>query len=103
MANNRMFLVYRPTGDCVLLGKRLATGWYTPSEDVKSISEKLTELFQKAEKECSEGKAQDDFCVAMELCDNGPLVLLNWAYGISENGTVERLILAEDDQKATRR
>ena len=28
MANNRMWLIYKPTGHAVCLAKRMAQGWY---------------------------------------------------------------------------
>lgn len=47
MANNRMILVYRPTGQAVYLGKRLGDGWYdVPHGNI------------------------DDFCLAMEISNS---------------------------------
>ena len=64
MANERMFLVYAPTGDAVYLGKRMSLGYYGTPEDV---SKSIAALFEKAE--ClarDEGFCQDDFIIAFE-------------------------------------
>jgi hypothetical protein len=78
MANNKMFLVYRPTGDAVYLGKRLAWGWYgTP----KDLAEQVLNLFEKAEKVAGEGDfSQDDFAIALEQGENQPNVIDKWQY-----------------------
>ena len=81
MANNRMFLVYRPTGDAVFLGKRMGWGWYgTP----KDVAESIAALFEKAEKAAGEGAkrglSQDDFAIALESGGNQPHVISKWQY-----------------------
>ena len=64
MANERMYLCYRPTGDAVFLGKRLASGYYGVSED---LPEKLQALYDKAEESWfSESTGLDDFAVVFE-------------------------------------
>lgn len=79
MANNRMFLVYRPTGDAVMLGKRMGWGWYDVPND---ISERIVQLFALAEKAAlqNENFSQDDFAVAMEHAARQPYVLSDWHY-----------------------
>jgi hypothetical protein len=61
MANNRMYLVFKPTGDKVYLGKRMGYGWYNVPDD---IQQQLTNLFEVAENSYS--GSQDDFCIGME-------------------------------------
>jgi hypothetical protein len=57
MANNRLWLVHRPTGEAVRLGKRLSDGWYDPP----SI-DAMNAFFERAAV-CGE---QDDFVLALE-------------------------------------
>ena len=63
MANERMYLCYRPTGDAVFLGKRMAVGWYSPPDD---LPQRLGKLYDKAEEAYFKGSAQDDFAVVFE-------------------------------------
>ena len=35
MANNRMWLVHKPSGERVLIGKRMAIGWYHTASNEK--------------------------------------------------------------------
>ena len=84
MANNRMFLVHRPTGFAVLIGKRLAPtrGWYgTPG----GLGVSVETLFQKA---IDSGKGFDDFAVALESGENQPHAIHDWSYtkATDENG-----------------
>lgn len=60
MANNRMLLVYEPTGDAVYLGKRMGYGWYDVPADIK---ESIEALFKKAEKY---NEDQDAFILILE-------------------------------------
>lgn len=64
MANNRLWLVYRPTGKAVFLGKRMGYGWYHVPQDVKA---RIEALFAHVE-ECYPDNSQDDFMLAMEEC-----------------------------------
>ena len=76
-----MFLVYRPTGDAVFLGKRMGDGWYGTPEDV---AERIASLFSKAE-ECQGQYSMDDFAIAMEQGDNQPNVISKWKYTDDDN------------------
>jgi hypothetical protein len=78
MANNRMFLVYRPTGDVVYLGKRMGYGWYGTPEDV---AQRIAALFEKAENAAGGDISQDDFAIALEFGDNQPHAISDWKYG----------------------
>lgn len=61
MADNRMFLVHKPTGLGVCLGKRMDWGWYNPP------SESEMQHFFDYLKTHPEG-SQDDFVLLMEDC-----------------------------------
>ena len=77
MANNRMYLMHRPSRKAVYLGKRMGFGWYSVPDDVK---ERIEALFEMSEK-CSDQDNQDDFCVAMEDGESATLVDSSWQYG----------------------
>ena len=63
MANNRMFLIHKPTKLGIMLGKRMAWGWYdAPSQD--QMEKFFCYLSQNLE------DSQDDFILAMEDCEN---------------------------------
>lgn len=63
MANNRLFLVHRPSGTKIYLGKRMAVGWYDgPSTEVN-------EFFGRC---AGPPDGQDDFCLAMEDVTDAP-------------------------------
>ena len=76
MANNRLWLVYRPTGKAVFLGKRMAQGWYGVPEDVKErIEAFFAHIYDNPE------TSQDDMMLAMEMCEgNSPLIVTAWRY-----------------------
>jgi hypothetical protein len=61
MANNRMYLVHKPTGHAVYLGKRFLGGYYDAPEN---LSKQVQKLFDLAEE--SKVESQDDFCVVFE-------------------------------------
>ncbi len=65
MANNRMWLVYKPTGRAVLIGKRMGFGWYTQGMD----AEKFNAFFDECEDvaDYSRGIDQDDFIMVQEI------------------------------------
>lgn len=66
MAHNRMVLFHRPTGRGVLLGKRMAWGWYgVPGE----VADLLQELYHELEMAESDVGHQDDFALAFEAVD----------------------------------
>jgi hypothetical protein len=71
MANNRLWLVHRPTGAAVRLGKRLADGWYGPPS-----VEQMNAFFEAA----GEGPSQDDFVLALEDADGAPMCSEDWKY-----------------------
>ena len=92
MANNRMFLVYRPTGDAVFLGKRMGYGWYGTPADVQ---ERILKLFDLVE---SKGEThQDDFAIALEDGEAIPHAIHDWVYGrASDNSPLTMLVISKD-------
>ena len=74
MANNRMFLVHRPTGKAVTLGKRMGRGWYAPPH---TLARDLARLFEMAE-DASEDL--DDFVLAMEIAEGPSGAITGWTY-----------------------
>ena len=67
MANNRMYLVHKPSGLGVYLGKRMGYGWYDAPED---LGVKMNDLFE----ECIGEGNQDDFAIVMENAKGLPHV-----------------------------
>ena len=70
MANNYMFLCYKPTGRIIQLAKRMGFGWHTIIDNTK-----LETFLNDCEKDTLEfHKNQDNFCLLMEddndLSDN---------------------------------
>jgi hypothetical protein len=64
VANNRMYLCFRPTGHVCFLGKRMGWGWYTASQF--NLNEKLQEFFEFIEGRVPADASQDDFCIVQE-------------------------------------
>jgi hypothetical protein len=81
MANNRLFLVFKPSGHAVYLGKRMAFGWYDTPDD---LSERIKALFEKVEEACSDNGefSQDDFAVALEVEPDlpSPHIIHDWEF-----------------------
>jgi len=75
MANNRMFLMHRPSGKAVFLGERNGWGWEGVPEDIHA---RIVELFRVVQDGEGEG-AQDDFCIALETVRHGAtLATADW-------------------------
>lgn len=80
MANNRLWLVHRPTGFTAHLGKRMAWGWYTSDisaqVDLDAFYARCTEALETG----TEG-SQDDFVLAIEDDQEGaPAATTAWHY-----------------------
>jgi hypothetical protein len=73
MANNRMYLIHRPSGTVLYLGKRLAFGWHGPIAEVN-------EFFDATERAEDTQLTQDDFVLAMEDCEGAPCATDEWDY-----------------------
>ena len=72
MANNRMFLIHKPSKLGVMLGKNMGCSWYKAPE--KDTLESFYEyIASKAEMN------QDDFVLAMEDCENSSC-FNDWIY-----------------------
>ena len=63
MANNRMYLVYRQTGDAVFIGKRMGTEWYGVPI---GLADSIGELFELAWESGMPISQRDNFVLAME-------------------------------------
>ena len=63
MVKNRLYLVHRPTGHAVLLGKRGDVGWFTTDPQLGLL---VNSFFHNCEKKLPIGGDQDDFVLAME-------------------------------------
>lgn len=61
MANNRLWLVHKSTGERVMLGKRMVQGWYV--REGVDMTKQLDNFFAKTEQEYA---AQDDFELEFE-------------------------------------
>ena len=75
MANNRLWLVHRPTGRAVKLGKRMAWGWYDPPSQAR-----LQAFFDAIPYN------QDDFFLAIEDNSGAPLLRVRWKDRGAEDG-----------------
>ena len=63
MVNNRLWLVFQPTGDRVLIGKRMADPWEAPG----GAEEKLADFFDRAgEHALRVGRGIDNFQLVIE-------------------------------------
>ncbi len=76
MANNRLLLVYRPTGRAMVIGKRMGTGWYSRGDILK----RLDAFFDEAETEWEEGMNHDDFELVIEHAEHAPALSDEWVY-----------------------
>jgi hypothetical protein len=63
MVKNRLYLVHRPTGQAVLLGKRGDAGWFTTDRHLGLL---VNSFFHRCEKQLPAGGEQDDFVLAMD-------------------------------------
>ena len=79
MANNRMFLIHKPSKLGIMLGKRMGYGWYNAPE-----ADRLNDFYEYLA-ESVKGE-QDNFVLAMESCEGGSC-FTGWNYtGEYENG-----------------
>lgn len=70
MANNRLYLVFKPTGKKILLAKRMADEWYTRAnaEGEPDLAGRLDAFFREAHQGHDYGKTshRDDFALELE-------------------------------------
>lgn len=84
-----MFLVHRPTGLAVGLGKRMGWGWYRGNEG-EDLGALVSRLYDVLEREHSYEWKQDDFAIALEDASGASLALKDWRYGEKrEDGLVQ--------------
>jgi len=96
MANNRMYLLHKPTGRAVFLGKRMAWGWYRVPDDIK---ERLEALFEAVEDDA--GTSQDDFAIALECATDQPHAIDDWEQ-IGDDGKIQLIKLGQSVKIAER-
>lgn len=81
MANNRLWLIHKPSKLGIMLGKRMAGEWYKAPENT-DLERFYQYLYDQAEGD------QDDLTLAMETCTEGGVSCFNdWTYTADfENG-----------------
>jgi hypothetical protein len=68
MANNRMYLLHRPSGAHLYLGKRMASGWYDAPRQFD-----IEDFYDKTEAHAlGAHSGLDDFALVMEHADGAP-------------------------------
>lgn len=89
MANNRVFVVHRPSGFAVCLGKRMAWGWHTGQTD-EALGASVRAFLEGITDHCAHHVEQDDLMLAMESCDaNSPAVHTTWTTcDVAPDGTL---------------
>lgn len=68
MPNNVMWLMHRPSGAAVAVGRRMAVGWYRKGDAER---DGVQELFDYVEQNC-DFDGQDDFVLVMNDCSSAP-------------------------------
>ena len=100
MSHNRLYLVYRPTGHAIGLGKRMADGYYGVSDDLPQKLQQLFDAAYDAFQESGREFSQDDFCLAMEMAEHQPYVLTHgqWAWADEQHETpgILRMVIADE-------
>ena len=71
MANNRLYIVHKPTGKKLYLGKRMGFGWYFHGHF--DLNEKIDDFFD----ECLGDGDQDDFAIGMDEPYNESMIETN--------------------------
>lgn len=74
MANNRLYVVHRPTGFFLCLGKRLAHGWHGDTPDLNAFHQKCADAVGP------NWNQQDDFVLCIEDDENAPDCRTNWRH-----------------------
>lgn len=91
MENNRMYLVYKPSGKGVYLGKKAGTGW---CDVPNNLSETITKLFKDSEQAwfSNPGASQDDFAILMEKAENCSHVITKHIRALGSSPSKNELI-----------
>ena len=90
MADNRMHLLHVPTGNSVLLGKQLFSGWRHPRPE--ELARSIPALFNSS----VEAEWDSEYVVVFENADGSFGELVNWRYGggpRDENGIMDLEVL----------
>lgn len=74
MANNRMWLHHKPTGNAICLGKRMGDGWYHTGGN-----QTLNEFYESCHQDL-DGIGTDDFILLMEDANVAPHASDDWVY-----------------------
>lgn len=78
MANNRLYLVHRPSGYALFLGKRMLRGWYATgiqNSEFNAFYDRIDALYGEAPKDWREPHNPDNLAKAEEGQDDFILVL----------------------------
>ncbi len=80
MANNRLYLVHRPTGFALFLGKRMLRGWYSgndgiPEAKLNAFYDRIDALYGEAPKDWHEPHNPENLAEAQASQDYFILVL----------------------------
>jgi hypothetical protein len=95
VANNRLILVHRPTGQSVYLAKRMGHGWYVGNAPAAELGDRLNAFFD----ECQEPfEGQDDFMLVME--DESGAPMCGGLTGFDEDGKPYGFYEPKDFQKS---
>lgn len=95
MANNRMWLLHKPTGKAVFLGKRMGDQWYGTPEDVAAM---IAILFETSYSDQYIGN--DNFCLAMEQCSGAPNAFDGWRYTSMGENPITTLEVSGEKKEA---
>ena len=95
MANNRMWLLHKPTGKAVFLGKRMDDSWYGTPDDV---CHRIQALFAAANEF---GDGGDDFALAMEDCVGAASAFNDWCYTGTGESPLSKLQITEPKTRRT--
>ncbi len=105
MANNRLYLVHRPTGFALFLGKRMLRGWYSgdggiPEARLNAFYDRIDALYGEAPKGWNLSEAltgQDDFILVLEDNSCAPHIAEHTAYeGHDSSDLIVRFTPAPD-------
>lgn len=96
MADNRMWLIHKPSKLGIMLGKRMAWGWHDAPDtvEIQRFYDYLAKYDYLAQK--SEG-GQDDFILAMEDCSESSC-FSNWVYTEEMENEFRKFELTDNHQ-----
>ena len=79
-----MFLVFKPNGRALRLGKRYgSTGWFLYG-DAEEIYNDIKQFYEDCMNDSTYSN-QDDFCIVMEEYDGKENINTNWQYDTESN------------------